>query len=281
MICDDLPTYLKCWCSIATFSFSPAAGQALKRPAVGFHWTYLKHGWLRPFEMPIDWILNPKSSNVHHPPAHVSRGHGATMGRPWSRARQDVVEMTTWICWTWSIVACSDEHHIYTHIYIWSHRQKKMGISLYELIGIPLASMTPLQILSPAVLHKSQVGHKMMLLWPTTTYNRLYTTTYTIYTWWILPLFFPIKKVIWGYTPFSDTNYYIIWSWKCAKNYRKNIPIDVLNIIIYIYILIYSYCYIFIPVYRFWCYHAIHIGTRVAAQTLRVHRAQLMPMVRI
>ena len=127
--------------------------------------------------------------------------------------------------------------HIYTYIYIYGlTAKKKMGISLYELIGIPLASMTPLQILSPAVLHKSQVGHKMMLLWPTTTYNRLYTTTYTIYTWWILPLFFPIKKVIWGYTPFSDTNYYIIWSWKCAKNYRKNIPIDVLNIIIYIYI---------------------------------------------
>ena len=120
------------------------------------------------------------------------------MEEPWS-ARQDVVEMTTWICWTWSIVACSDEHQIYIYIcgiYIYMVSQKKtqLGISLHELIGIPLASMTPLQILSPAVLHKSQVGHKMMLLWPTTTYNRLYTTTYTIYTWWILPLFFPIKK---------------------------------------------------------------------------------------
>lgn len=154
------------------------------------------------------------------------------MEEPWS-ARQDVVEMTTWICWTWSIVACSDEHQIYIcGIYIYGLTKKtQLGISLHELIGIPLASMTPLQILSPAVLHKSQVGHKMMLLWPTTTYNRLYTTTYTIYTWWILPLFFPIKKkIIWGYTPFSDTNYYIIWSWKC-KNYRKNIPIDVLHII--------------------------------------------------
>lgn len=194
---------------------------------------YLKHGWFRPFEMPIDWILNPKSSNDHHPPAHVSRGR---KGRPWKN--HDPPGKTS-LKWQLGFVGpgvlllavMSTKYICGIYIYMVSQKKTQLGISLHELIGIPLASMTPLQILSPAVLHKSQVGHKMMLLWPTTTYNRLYTTTYTIYTWWILPLFFPIKKkIIWGYTPFSDTNYYIIWSWKC-KNYRKNIPIDVLHII--------------------------------------------------
>jgi hypothetical protein len=168
---------------------------------------------------------------IHLRTFHVAvRGdHGRTMIRQARRRWNDNLDLLDleYCCLQWWAP------NIYVvYIYIWSHKKKtQLGISLHELIGIPLASMTPLQILSPAVLHKSQVGHKMMLLWPTTTYNRLYTTTYTIYTWWILPLFFPIKKkIIWGYTPFSDTNYYIIWSWKC-KNYRKNIPIDVLHII--------------------------------------------------
>lgn len=134
---------------------------------------------------------------IHLRTFHVAvRGdHGRTMIRQARRRWNDNLDLLDleYCCLQWWAP------NIYVvYIYMVSQKKTQLGISLHELIGIPLASMTPLQILSPAVLHKSQVGHKMMLLWPTTTYNRLYTTTYTIYTWWILPLFFPIKKKSFG-----------------------------------------------------------------------------------
>ena len=152
---------------------------------------------------------------------HLRTFHVA-MGRPWGD--HDPEPGKTSLKWQLGFVgpgvlllAVMSTIYIYTYIYMVSP-PKKMGISLYELIGIPLASMTPLQILSPAVLHKSQVGHKMMLLWPTTTYNRLYTTTYTIYTWWILPLFFPIKKSHLGiYTIFRHQLLYHMKLEVCKK----------------------------------------------------------------